>query len=118
MDLHSLTAAIPVGFGSDFDSQAVKLVYGPSQSGSFFEHNSDAVFRGHVYYTTACRHVEHSAAKHQQIQKLHSPYGHGHGQTRLPLFATCHILTFTHLYEKFPIGKKKCLTERYCLMIK
>ncbi|GBM00919.1 hypothetical protein AVEN_151378-1 [Araneus ventricosus] len=95
MDLHSLTAAIPAGFGSDFDSQALKLVSGHSQSGSFFDHNSDVVFRGHIYYTTACRHVKQPAAKHQQIQKLHSPYGHRHGQTRLPLFAT---LSHTYIY--------------------
>ncbi|GBM12931.1 hypothetical protein AVEN_163993-1 [Araneus ventricosus] len=88
MDLHSLTAAIPVGFGSDIDSQAVKFISGPSQSGSFSDNNSDVVFRDHVYYTNACRHVEQSAAKHQQIPKFHSPYSHGHGQTRLPLFAT------------------------------
>ncbi|GBM00126.1 Inhibitor of growth protein 1 [Araneus ventricosus] len=67
-------------FGIDFDSQAVKLFFGP-QSGSFSDHNSGVVFRGHVYYITACRHIEQSAAKHQQIQKLYSLYGHRHGQT-------------------------------------
>ena len=34
MDLHSLTAAIPDGFGSDYHPQAVKCVSGPSHSGS------------------------------------------------------------------------------------
>ncbi|GBM37952.1 hypothetical protein AVEN_46255-1 [Araneus ventricosus] len=98
MDLHSLTAAIPVGFGSEFDLQAVKLVSGPSQSGSFSDHNSDIVFRGKAYYTTACRHIEQSVVKHQQIEKLHSPYSHGHGQTRLPLFVTLpHPYIYTSL---------------------
>ncbi|GBN74023.1 hypothetical protein AVEN_167822-1 [Araneus ventricosus] len=117
MDLHSLTAAIPVGFGSDFDSHAVKLVSGPSQSGSFSDHNSDVVFRGHVYSTTICRHVEQFAAKHQKIQKFHSLYCYGHGQTRLPLSATVTSLLLSVFTNNFRL-KQKCLTESYCLMIK
>ena len=55
MDLHSQSAAIPDGFGSDYHAQAVKCVSGPSHSGSFSDHNSD-LFRDHVYkhWTVCC----------------------------------------------------------------
>lgn len=95
MDLLFLPAAISIGFGIDFDSETVESISGSSKLGSFYDHNSDFMFHAHVYYTPACKHVEHSTVKHQEIQKLPSPYGHGRSQTRLLLFAS---LSHSYIY--------------------
>lgn len=66
MDLRSLTTVLPVGFGSDFDSQFMKLVFGPSQSEFLSDRYSGIVLCSHVYHATTRKYIEQSAAKHQQ----------------------------------------------------
>lgn len=70
----------------------------------------------YVYYTTACWHVEKSTEKHQQIQKLHSPYifvTTKHDRLFLPFY---HIITFTSLHTQLLL-KMKIFIERYTLII-
>lgn len=97
-----MTEEIPDGLGSDFNSHVMKHVSGPSQSGSFSDHNSGTVFHGHEYYIIVCRYDKQSVAKYQQIPKLH----HMPMDTTkhdCPFQPLCCILIFNHLNEQFQL---------------
>ncbi|GBL97707.1 hypothetical protein AVEN_248656-1 [Araneus ventricosus] len=103
MDLHSLTAAIPIGFGSDFDLQASPIplsqdlfpttiltsCFVPTCTTPLLVDTLNSPLRN----TNKSRNFTHRMA--MGMVKHDCPF--------LPL---CHILTFTHLYEQFPLETK------------
>lgn len=62
MDIHSLTAEMPVGYVSDFYRQSMALVSGPCDLGTFSKRNLDAMFHGKHRYNIPCRHIGQSAS--------------------------------------------------------